>query len=98
MTLLFVNHAETDGQIALGIGNDRIGEGAGNVQAVRLDVVHPVHVLLDLVHRVGEQLAVALLELRIVDGDAAQLGRADGREVGRMREQDTPAGKRKRIV
>lgn len=49
----FVDHVELDGQVPVGVGNDGIGKVPGNVPAVRLDVVYPVHVALKLVDRVG---------------------------------------------
>jgi len=92
LLLLLVEHAQADGQVPGGVGDDRVGEVPGNVQAVALDVVHPVHVRVECVHGVRQALGVPLGELGLVHRDPAQLCGADGGEVGGVGEEHHPPG------
>lgn len=91
LLLLLVEHAQGDGQIACGISNNGIRKIAGYVQAIGLDVVHPIHMRVQRIHRVRQALGIALRKLRLMHRNAAQLRGANGREIGGMREQHHPA-------
>lgn len=90
-SLFLIHYSQLNGQLALRIGDNRIRKLAHNVQAVVLNVVHPINVVVQFVHRMRQQFAVALLELREMHRDATQFRRADRREVGRVGEEDAPA-------
>ena len=45
----------------------------------------------EAVDRESEKLAAALLQLRVDLGEGDELGRANRREIGRVREEDQPA-------
>lgn len=92
LLLLLVEHAQADGQVASRVGDDRVGEVPGNVQAIALDVVHPVHVRVQCVNGMRQALGVPLGKLRLVHRNPAQLSGADGSEVGGVREEHHPAG------
>lgn len=47
--------------------------------------------ILEFVAGQSQEFDVSLLELVLVDGDATKFSRTHRGEVGRMREQDTPA-------
>lgn len=91
LPLFLIEHAQRHGQIASGIGNDGIWKIAGNIQAIRLNVIHPIDVRVQSIHRVGQALGVALGKLRLMDSDATQLCGAHGRKVRWMREEHNPA-------
>src|SRR5262249_34564849 len=56
-----------------------------------LDILGPLHVIGDGIHAQPDDLAVALLELRLEPRHVTELRGADRREVLGMREQDGPA-------
>ena len=85
--VLLVEHVVQVGNLARGVGDD--GELEVDV-AELVDVLDPVAVALELVAREPDCLDPALGELGLELGHLAELGRADGREVGRVREQDRP--------
>src|SRR5690554_551538 len=83
-----VNHVVERRHLAVGIGQNReIHLGVLGV----VDVLHPFLVRVVVVDRNRNDLDVALGELARNDGRVAQLGGAHRREVGRVREQYTPA-------
>lgn len=53
--------------------------------------IDPINMVLKVVNRMGNQLNVALLEVRLMDGNASQLSGADGSEITRMREENAPS-------
>lgn len=91
LLLFLIEHAQRHGQIARGIGNDGIWKIAGNIQAIGLDVIHPINMRVQSIHRVGQALGIALGKLRLMDSDATQLCGANGRKVRWMREEHNPA-------
>src|SRR5690348_11780727 len=56
-----------------------------------LDVLHPFRMAADGIDAESEDLAAPLIELRLQPCHVAELGRADRREVLRVREEDGPA-------
>lgn len=52
--------------------------------------IHPVDMVLKVINGVRDQLHVALLEVRLVNGDAPQLGGAHRRKVAGVREEHAP--------
>src|SRR6516162_968541 len=55
------------------------------------DIVRPTRMVADRIDAEPDDLAVALVELGLQPRHVAELGRADRREVLRVREQDGPA-------
>src|SRR5436305_15199349 len=56
-----------------------------------LDILRPACVVADRVDAEPDDLAIALVELGLQPRHIAEFGRADRREIFRMREQDRPA-------
>src|SRR5262249_49961167 len=83
-----MHHPVEVGDLLFGIGNDR---EVGRLALGLLDVLRPALVRRDRVDRQTDRLHVALVEFRLEPRDVAELGRAHGREVARMREEDGPA-------
>lgn len=46
--------------------------------------------VLKVIHGVRDQLYIAALKVRLMDGEAPQFGRANGRKVAGMREEHAP--------
>src|SRR5207244_163048 len=82
-----VDHVVGLRDLAVGVADDREVElGAADLG----DVVGPVVVAVYWVNGDGDRLGVALLELVLQRSSAAELGRAHGREVGRVAEENGP--------
>src|SRR6516165_3929790 len=56
-----------------------------------LDILGPARMVTDRIDAEADDLAVTLVELRLQPCHIAELGRADRREILRMREQDRPS-------
>lgn len=93
--LHIVDHAELIGKLSRRIGNDL--EGKRVELRVGLDVFDPAAMIGRRIARDGDHFHVALPKLVGKLSGLAQFGGADGRVVGRMREEDGPAEKRKII-
>jgi hypothetical protein len=82
-----MDHVVELGHLQVAIADDRVvGRGALGL----LDVLRPPLVVVDRIDAQADDLAVALGELRLQPGHVAELGRAHGGEVLRVREQDGP--------
>lgn len=120
--LIFVDHIELNSQFAFCISDDWIWKFAGNIQAVRFDVltnwinntksicqsdvsiisrpstvqqaityIHPIDMALQVVDRMRQQFDIALLEMRLMHCDTAELCGAHRREVTWMRKNHHPS-------
>jgi hypothetical protein len=79
-----MQHAVERRNRAVDVGDDRkVHDGAVQVA----DIVQPLFVRHDRVDRQADQLDSAPLEVARQQGELTELGRADGSEVARMREQ-----------
>ena len=83
-----VNHAVKIGYRAVGVGDD--WEVDRRVLGF-VDVFHPAFVFVERIHAHGEDFGVAAAKLLLELRRFAEFGGANGRVVGRMREQDAPA-------
>ena len=82
-----MNHVVQRGDRAISVRDDRkIDRGLLRV----VDVPNPLFVLIDRVHADGDGLDAAPGKLSRERRGFAQLGRADRREIGRMRKQNDP--------
>lgn len=85
--ILLVEHIVEGGNFSSRVSDD----GKFKVDARKLvDVSDPLGVRVEFVARKPNSLHASLEELRLELGDLSQLGSADGSEIGRVREQDSP--------
>ena len=84
--LRLTDHAELRDDLAVRVGEDR--EAELRAALARADVLDPLDMGVHVVAADGAELHVALRELADVLRDSAELGRADGGEIRRVREQD----------
>lgn len=87
-SVLVVNHIVQVGNLAAGVGND----GEGELGAIDLvDVLDPGLVGVGAIGAKTNQLDIAGSELGLELSESTELGGADGREVIRVGEEDSPA-------
>lgn len=85
--ILVIDHIIGQRDLAVLVADDGEAQlAAGNL----VDVFDPGIVAADGVCREPDELGVALCELGLELGEGAELGRAHGREVFRVREEDDP--------
>jgi hypothetical protein len=83
-----MDHVELLRDLQVGVADQRIVDR----RALRLlDVLDPFRVIAHRVDAQADDLRVALVELGLELRHVAELGRADRREILRMRKQDRPA-------
>ena len=89
--LRWVQHPELHSDLSVRIGDDRVGEFVGWQFAIILNVLDPRLVRLHGVAGDGNNLHVAFCELWHKFSNSTQFGGTHRSEIGRVREQDTPA-------
>jgi len=89
--VLVVEHIVDVRHLAVGVGdNGELDVGGGDFAAVLVDVLDPFRVVVEVVGGDADDLDVALCKVGCATCDFAELGRADGCKVSRVREEDTP--------
>ena len=85
-----IEHAVEDGDVAAGIGYDRIGDLVAATVVERLNVPDPHAMAGGVVAAQSGHLDAPPVELALQVGDGSKLGRAHRGEVTRVREEHRP--------
>lgn len=88
--LIRVQHSKLHCQLARLVSDDRIRKVAANVFTIVVNIVNPLQMRGQWVHRMRQNFHISLLKFVLMHSDASQFGGTDGREVGGVGEQKAP--------